>query len=85
MWLMEIIGRLIVLLLPRYGVRLLTTAKTTEDASDCDRGANLVNASLGTRFRMPFLIRFRNPQKIECVAPGETIYTFVNRETTDDR
>lgn len=85
MWPVEIIAKLQTLLSPRCGVRLLTTVKTAEDAPDCDNGTRLENASLGTRCLTPFLIRFLNPQKTECVASGETIYTFVNRETTDDR
>ncbi|MFC1928384.1 hypothetical protein ACFLXK_02115 [Chloroflexota bacterium] len=66
-------------------MRLLTTVKTAEDAPDCDSGTRHDNASLRTRCLTPFLIRFLNPQKTEWVASGETIYTFVNRETTDDR
>ncbi len=33
----------------------------------------------------PFLMRFLKPQHVGLGNPGETIFTFVKRETTDDR
>jgi len=33
----------------------------------------------------PFLTRFLRPPQIGQFDPGKTIYTYVNRETTDDR
>jgi len=33
----------------------------------------------------PFLMRFLKPPQVGMGNPGETIFTFVERETTDDR
>ena len=40
---------------------------------------------LGPIRHVPFLLRFISPHQIKQVDPGETIYTRVQRETTDDR
>ena len=33
----------------------------------------------------PFLVRFLSPAKLKQIHRGETTYTYVRRETTDDR
>ena len=36
-------------------------------------------------YRVPFLMRFLRPLHLEQPRKGGTLYTFVERETTDDR
>ena len=59
------------------------TAKATK--REDGHASNVGSQDGKSRSTNPFLMRFLKPLQIGQGDPGKTIYTYVKRETTDDR